>query len=64
MTFWPDEQIFSTVDFDYKVLETRFREITFLNAVLKINLEDEEKGKKEEFTVVGLHVDVVRRAEV
>jgi len=25
--FWPDETIFSEVDFDYKVLETRFREI-------------------------------------
>ena len=34
ITFWPDEQIFSTVVFDYKVLETRFREIAFLKATI------------------------------
>ena len=47
--FWPDEQIFSTVVFDYKILETRFREISFLNAGLKIILNDEMKNKKQEF---------------
>jgi DNA gyrase/topoisomerase IV subunit B/transcriptional regulator with XRE-family HTH domain len=49
ITFWPDEEIFSTTVFDYKVLETRFREIVFLNPGLRILLVDEEKGKKEEF---------------
>jgi DNA gyrase subunit B len=47
--FWPDNEIFSTVDFDYKVLETRFREITFLNPGLKILLRDEKENKKVEF---------------
>ncbi len=60
VTFWPDEQIFSTVAFDYKVLETRFREITFLNAGLKINLEDEEREKKEEFFSAGGLIDFVK----
>ncbi len=32
VTFFPDDEIFSTVKFDYSVLETRFREIAFLNA--------------------------------
>jgi len=49
ITFWPDEQIFSTLEFEYKILETRFRELAFLNAGLKIILKDEKKGKKEEF---------------
>ena len=53
ITFWPDEEIFSVVDFDYKVLETRFREVAFLNQGLKINLFDENKGKKEEFFAAG-----------
>lgn len=53
VTFWPDEQIFSTVNFDYKFLETRFREITFLNAGLKILLIDELKNKSEEFFSSG-----------
>ncbi|MEK6945594.1 MAG: DNA topoisomerase (ATP-hydrolyzing) subunit B [Nanoarchaeota archaeon] len=60
VTFWPDPEIFSTVDFDYKVLETRFKEIAFLNAGLKINLEDEEKGKKEEFYAAGGIIEFVK----
>ena len=53
ITFWPDKEIFSVIDFDYKVLETRFREIAFLNAGLRINLIDEGKNKKEEFYASG-----------
>jgi DNA gyrase subunit B len=60
ITFWPDEEIFSTVVFDYKVLENRFREITFLNPGLKILLEDEEKGKKEEFYSSGGLIEFVK----
>ncbi|MEX2017526.1 MAG: DNA topoisomerase (ATP-hydrolyzing) subunit B [Candidatus Pacearchaeota archaeon] len=58
--FWPDDTIFSTVNFDYKVLETRFREITFLNPGLKINLTDEIKGKKEEFFSAGGLMEFVK----
>jgi len=60
ITFWPDEQIFSTVDFDYKVLETRFREIAFLNAGLKIVLNDEIKNKKQEFLASGGLIEFVK----
>ncbi len=60
ITFWPDEQIFSTVVFDYKVLETRFREIAFLNAGLKIILNDEETGKQEEFFSSGGLIEFVK----
>ena len=58
--FWPDEQIFSTVVFDYKILETRFREISFLNAGLKIILNDEMKNKKEEFFASGGLIEFVK----
>jgi len=60
VTFWPDETIFSTINFDYKVLETRFREITFLNPGLKIMLEDEIKGKKQEFFSSGGLIEFVK----
>ncbi|MEK6830357.1 MAG: ATP-binding protein [Nanoarchaeota archaeon] len=60
VTFWPDEIIFSTVNFDYKVLETRFREITFLNPGLKIILIDEIKGKKQEFFSSGGLIEFVK----
>ncbi len=60
VTFWPDPDIFSVLEFDYKVLETRFREIVFLNAGLKINLFDEKKDKKEEFFAAGGLIEFVK----
>lgn len=60
ITFWPDPEIFSVLEFDYKVLETRFREITFLNAGLKITLIDEKKGKKQEFFSSGGLIEFVK----
>ena len=60
ITFWPDPEIFSTLAFDYKVLETRFQEIAFLNPGLKILLEDEAKGKKEEFYSAGGLMEFVK----
>lgn len=59
ITFWPDEEIFSTVEFDYKILENRFREIAFLNSGLKIILYDEEKNKKQEFLALGGLIEFV-----
>jgi DNA gyrase subunit B len=60
VTFWPDPEIFSTVDFDYKILETRFREIAFLNSGLKITLYDSEKNKQEEFFSSGGLIEFVK----
>ncbi len=60
VTFWPDEEIFSTLDFDYRVLETRFREMTFLNAGLKITLIDERSNKTNEFFAAGGVVEFVK----
>lgn len=47
--FWPDEEIFSTLKFDFEILKTRFRELSFLNPGLTITLEDQNKNKKEKF---------------
>ena len=60
ITFWPDPEIFSKLDFDYKILETRFREIVFLNAGLRIILIDENKNKKEEFFASGGLIEFVK----
>ena len=59
VTFYPDESIFSTVKFDFNTLATRFREICFLNAGLKIFFEEED-GKKEEFHFAGGLVEFVK----
>ena len=60
ITFWPDEEIFSVLDFDCRILETRFREVAFLNAGLKIVFEDEVKLKKEEFFASGGLIEFVK----
>jgi len=40
ITFWPDSEIFETVDFDYDTLRTRFQQTAFLNKGLRITLSD------------------------
>jgi DNA gyrase subunit B len=39
--FWPNSEIFETVEFDYEVLRTRFQQMAFLNKGLQIDLVDE-----------------------
>lgn len=51
--FLPDDSIFETVDFSKETLETRFREMAFLIAGVKITLEDERDGYKKEFLFNG-----------
>ncbi len=60
ITFWPDEQIFSVLKFDSKILENRLREIAFLNAGLHIDLFDEASEKMEEFFFAGGLVEFVQ----
>ena len=62
ITFFPDDTIFSTTKFEFSVLETRFREIAFLNKGLKIILKEEETGRKEIFHYEGGLVEFVKYA--
>ncbi|WP_404430198.1 DNA topoisomerase (ATP-hydrolyzing) subunit B [Microbacterium lacus] len=41
ITFWPDDSIFETVEFEYDTLRTRFQQMAFLNKGLRIDLHDE-----------------------
>ena len=40
-TFWPDPEIFESVDFDFETLRQRFQQMAFLNKGLRITLIDE-----------------------
>lgn len=62
VTFAVDDTIFSTTDFDYKKLETRFRETCFLNTGLKIVFRDlrGEKEKGETFHYEGGLIEFVK----
>ncbi|MEZ5337960.1 MAG: DNA gyrase subunit B [bacterium] len=46
--FWPDAQIFETVEFKATILEERLRELSFLNAGTEIVLTDEDEDEAEE----------------
>lgn len=47
ITFWPDADIFETVEFDYETLRARFQQMTFLNKGLRITLTDENQVDDE-----------------
>lgn len=53
--FWPDDTIFDETEFDYDVLEHRFREMAFLNKGITITLTDKRRRphKKEKFCYSG-----------
>jgi DNA gyrase subunit B len=53
ITFKPDTQIFTNPEFVYEILNNRLREISFLNAGLKIDLSDERDDRKTEYHFEG-----------
>jgi len=48
ISFWPDEEIFGTTQFEFDALEARMRELAFLNRGLSITVKDERAGKPKE----------------
>jgi DNA gyrase subunit B len=48
ITFWPDPEIFGNATFEFDMLETRLRELAFLNRGLAITLKDERSDKPKE----------------
>jgi DNA gyrase subunit B len=49
VTFKPDSEVFPDIEFKYEMLIGRIRELAFLNQGLRIVVEDERIGKREEF---------------
>jgi DNA gyrase subunit B len=51
ISFWPNDEIFETVEWDYETLRTRFQQMAFLNKGLRIALTDErEEGRQDDGT--------------
>jgi DNA gyrase subunit B len=66
ITFRPDREIFHEATFDYDTLESRLRELGFLNKGLSIQLIDARDGKTETFYYaggVGEFVEYLNRSE-
>jgi DNA gyrase subunit B len=53
VTFWPDPNIFQTIEFDYKIMKKRYREFAFLNPTVTIVFTDERNDVEEVFHYEG-----------
>lgn len=61
MRFYPDEEIFETLDFEYSILKNRLRELAFLNKDILIKLTDkrEDREREEDFHYSGGIIEYV-----
>jgi len=46
--FYPDPEIFESLEYNYEILATRMRELSYLNKGLTINMTDEREISKDE----------------
>ena len=58
ITFWPNADIFDTVEFDYATLRLRFQQYAFLNKGLKISLTDERERLDDEGELIAGHTEI------
>jgi DNA gyrase subunit B len=57
--FWPDDGIFETTDFAFSTLQSRLRELAFLNSGVAITLRDERHDREVTFEYDGGVVEFV-----
>ena len=53
VTFYPDGQIFTTLQYNWDTLANRLRELAFLNKGIEITLKQEEPAREETFKYKG-----------
>lgn len=59
VTFWPDDEIFEVMEYDYGILSKRLRELAFLNRGITIALSDERTDRKDLYYYEGGIVEYV-----
>jgi DNA gyrase subunit B len=59
VSFFPDKEIFSTIQFNWDTLANRLRELAFLNRGIEIILKQEEPPREEVFKYKGGLVEFV-----
>jgi DNA gyrase subunit B len=60
ITFHPDREIFSEIEFSFDTLSQRLRELSFLNAGVRIIIHDERDDKHHDFCYQGGIVSFVK----
>src|ERR1700759_5119769 len=62
ISFWPDEQIFETTEWNFETLSSRLQEMAFLNRNLAISITDERQDEPREarYQYAGGIADFVR----
>lgn len=58
--FWPDDEIFETVDFVFDTLRARMRELAFLNGGVRIIMNDERNDQHYDYCFEGGIVSFVK----
>ena len=53
VTFLPDAEVFQSTEFSFDTLSQRLRELSFLNAGVRIQITDERTGKSHDFCYDG-----------
>jgi len=53
ITFWPDDEIFELLEYNFEILTQRLRELSYLNRGIRIFITDERIGKSHEFQYKG-----------
>ncbi len=59
VTFQPDPEIFETLDLDFEILQSRLRNLAFLNRGVVIRLRDERHDREERYHYEGGVVEFV-----
>jgi len=60
VTFWADDEVFDTTEFNFEILTQRMRELSFLNRGIRIMIADERTNKSHEFQYKGGIVEFVQ----
>jgi len=60
VTFLPDDEIFAFIDFNFDTLAQRLRELAYLNAGVRIRIQDERDDREHEFLFDGGIAEFVR----
>jgi len=60
ITFYADEEIFGTAEYDFDILSERIREMAFLNKGLEISLKEEKGDREQTFYFEGGITSFVR----